>query len=68
MNRRGASGCCTLEAKSGVRDGTPWGMEDEDLNWGRGRVKREEGRRDGCEMGGELARKLWLLGSGDKGG
>lgn len=67
MNRRGAYGSCTLEAKSGVRDGRPWGMEDEDLNQGRGRMKRE-GRRDGCEIGGELARKLWLVGSGDKGG
>lgn len=37
-------------------------MEDEDLN--QSRAKREEGRRDG----GELARKLWLVGSGDKGG
>lgn len=43
-------------------------MEDEDLNQSRGRAKREEGRGDGCEIGGELARKLWLVGSGDKGG
>lgn len=43
-------------------------MEDEDLNWGRGRVKREEGRRDGCETGDKLGRTLWLVCTGDKGG
>lgn len=41
----------------------PGRMEDEDSNWGRGRVKRE-GRRDGRETADELGRKLWLAGSG----